>query len=294
LDLQNGLVREPQKKKLLVTTTPGSVIKRSAIPVGALVMFPDDILFCVTIRELAWFCTMLTAGAFLTCVALAVSLHFEGSTKTHCNVPNFLPSISAAIGDFTPERYIWRFCIGLHCFPRLMSAFVYKNFYLRSPLRPSETLDEGRCFYVLMCWLICVLHLGENLALLSLSFVSSTENHAFHEMSFITFVILSQLYIVLTLYMFRYSGRQRASSQGHKSYQTKQTLFVINICALLASVYFFVRHNRYCEPGVYTIFAFCEYVVVLSNIGFHATIAIDMSDRVLAFTAASTVGLKEN
>jgi len=293
LDLQNGLVREPQKKKLLVTTTPGAVFKRSAIPVGALVMFPDDILFCATVRELTWFCAILSAGAFLTCVVLAVSLHFEESTKTHCNVSNFLPSISSAIGG-TPERYIWRFCIGLHCFPRLMSAFVYKNFYLRSPLRPLETLGEGRCFYVMMCSLIGVLQLGENLALLLLSFVSSTENNEFHGSSFITFVLFSQLYIIITLYMFRYSGRQRASSQGHKSYQTKQALFVINICALLASVYFFVRHIRYCEPGVYTIFAFFEYVVVLSNIGFHATVAIDMSERVLFFTAASTVGLKEN
>uniref|UniRef100_A0A915J8P7 CWH43-like N-terminal domain-containing protein n=1 Tax=Romanomermis culicivorax TaxID=13658 RepID=A0A915J8P7_ROMCU len=151
---------------------------------GLAVMYPDDILFSITLPQLALFCCGLPAAAFVICVLLSLMLHFEGATKTHCNVPNYLPSISAAIGDYTPERYVWRFCIALHCLPRLMAAIAYKNFYLRSPMVKMSNAKEkqsyitySRGFYDLLCYLICIFHLVENFFLLALTVVSSTENH---------------------------------------------------------------------------------------------------------------------
>lgn len=64
--------------------------------------------------------------ALIICVGLSFFLHFDSSTRTHCNVSNWLPSLSASIAGNTPERYIWPFLIGIHGAPRLALAFAFK------------------------------------------------------------------------------------------------------------------------------------------------------------------------
>jgi hypothetical protein len=48
------------------------------------------------------------------------------ATWTHCEVANWLPSLSAAVASYTPEKYIWRFLIGIHGTPRLAIALAFK------------------------------------------------------------------------------------------------------------------------------------------------------------------------
>ena len=45
---------------------------------------------------------------------------FQGSTQTHCEVDNFAPSISAAIGNYLPQKYVWQTCVALHISPRFL------------------------------------------------------------------------------------------------------------------------------------------------------------------------------
>lgn len=106
-------------------------------------MVSEDVLFKVSMKFVVVYCCGLPLFGFIACVILAFIFHYEGSTRTHCNVPNYLPSISAAIGDYTPERYIWRICICLHILPRMATAVAYSNYYLSSPLRPMvRPFDE--------------------------------------------------------------------------------------------------------------------------------------------------------
>lgn len=74
----------------------------------------------------------LPLSALFICVSLALILHPAQSTSTHCNVYNWLPSISAAVAAYSPERYVWRFFIGLHAAPRFIVAFAYR-YGLKSP-----------------------------------------------------------------------------------------------------------------------------------------------------------------
>lgn len=62
--------------------------------------------------------------------------------------------------------------------------------------------------------------------------------------------------------------------------------------AFISSLYFFVRHNAYCEPGIYSLFATAEYVVVVTNVAFHATVYYDLNDKSLAVLAMSPMDWK--
>ena len=63
----------------------------------------------------------------------------------------------------------------------------------------------------------------------------------------------------------------------------KRVLLILYLVTILACMLTYWRHVTYCEPGVYSAFAILEYVVVILNIGLHATAALDFREDVLSF-----------
>ncbi|RWS20094.1 post-GPI attachment to proteins factor 2-like protein [Leptotrombidium deliense] len=100
---------------------------------------------------------LLPLCAFVFCVFWSVAVHFNASTSTHCNVANLLPSVSAATGSFTPQKYVWKIAICVHTVPRLLVSFMFFT------LKNSSKLIFG-------------LSVIEVISLLVLSLVSSSEN----------------------------------------------------------------------------------------------------------------------
>ncbi|KAG7224717.1 hypothetical protein INR49_004608 [Caranx melampygus] len=203
---------------------------------------------------------LLPLTGFIACIFVSLVYHFEDATYTHCQVSNYLPSISAAI-SLVPERYIWRCCIGLHSAPRYLVSIAYFNFYRgRFAKRQPELLLSG---LALLCSLV------ENTGLLLLTYVSSTETYSVHKNGFIVFIAGSLLHMLITCWLW----------QEVTSYRWKVRLFLFNISCCVAAAYFFRRHNEYCETGVYTLFAFFEYLVVFSNMAFHMTAFWDFGGK---------------
>lgn len=213
---------------------------------------------------------MLPFGGLLTCLAVTLFYHFEDATYTHCEVKNYLPSISSAISR-VPERYIWRGFIGLHSAPRYLIAFAYFFLYQR--------LFRGRLLEVLQGALTLLLSLIENTGLLVLTYVGSTETYDIHKYGFITFIGSSLLHMLSTVRLWYVIQRHSLHSEEVTSYRLKLRLFLFNIGCCGAAAYFFRRHNKFCEHGVYTLFALFEYLVVFSNMAFHMTAFWDFRSK---------------
>lgn len=105
--------------------------------------------------------------AFLFCVVWSVLYDFERSTMTHCAVTNLLPSISAAIGNYQPQRFVWQAAVLLSVGPRLWITGNYVLLY-GSSIRRSRRMAA---------YVACCLNAVENLALVGLSLFTSSDDY---------------------------------------------------------------------------------------------------------------------
>ncbi|XP_053728582.1 post-GPI attachment to proteins factor 2-like [Synchiropus splendidus] len=204
------------------------------------------------------------------CVFISSYFHFEDSTGTHCQVPNYLPSISASI-SLSPECQIWRFCIGLHSAPRILLAFSYFKFYKS---RFSTKLPESFLGFLNLAFSIL-----ENLGLLLLTYVSSSETYFIHEEGFVLFILSSLIYMLITCRLWKTIKNYSLNPEDSRSHLWKKRFLVIYIICCAFAGFFFWKHNMYCESGSYTMFALFEYLIVLSNMAFHLTAVWDFKTR---------------
>ncbi|KAJ1357104.1 Post-GPI attachment to proteins factor 2 [Parelaphostrongylus tenuis] len=247
--------------------------------------YGDDETFSLPFRIFVFVIAGLPLSALIICVLCSILLHYDSATRTHCEVQNWLPSISAAVSSYAPEIYIWRMFIAVHGGPRLFVAFAFRNYLLFSPLRPLS----GARIFRLLCRLACALNILENILLLGLTTISSVENHVLHKLCFTGFAATASTYMLLSTWLFDYSGRRRATNLGERSYEYKILACFVSVFSLLLAMYLYWRHNAYCEPGVYTMFALAEYCIVISNIAFHSTLYYDFHGK--SVVLSSTVGI---
>ncbi|XP_009699664.1 PREDICTED: post-GPI attachment to proteins factor 2, partial [Cariama cristata] len=140
----------------------------------------DGILFRLRFTTLAVGTVFCPLFGFLFCVIWSLLFHFQETTATHCGVPNYLPSISAAIGGEAPQRYC-------------------------SPPR-----------YLRLCHFNLLLNLLENFALLILTYVSSSENYAIHKNAFVVFITSALGHMLLTCILWRMTKKHTVSPEVQK------------------------------------------------------------------------------
>lgn len=123
--------------------------------------------FRVHFGTFSWAVVCLPLFAFLFCIIYSVVFHFTTATYTHCHVFNVLPSISAAIGNFSPQREVWQLAIVLQALPRFYVALMYLQLHQRQLHSKDAYLGN----------FACVLNIIENLALIILSFFTSSRHY---------------------------------------------------------------------------------------------------------------------
>lgn len=114
--------------------------------------------FAVAIVSLPFF-------SFIFCVLWSIFYYYDRATATHCGVDNYLPSISAAIGNYQPQRFIWQCAILLQALPRLLVA----QQYLR---HNSNRIRRSRRAFAYLAFLLNII---ENIALVGLSLWNSSD-----------------------------------------------------------------------------------------------------------------------
>ncbi|KAH8294196.1 hypothetical protein KR054_009341, partial [Drosophila jambulina] len=207
----------------------------------------------------------LALVGFIFAVVWSLIFEFERSTYTDCHVTNYLPSISAAIGNYEPQRTVWQLAIFLHSPLRLVMAKAYLEHYFKDFRRSRQLLGVLAFF----------LNVVEVLALVCLSFWTSSDHYQTHKYAFLIFIACSESYMLISCFLYRNAPGAGLLPLEAKSLRYKRNLFSVNVVSFGLAGYCFIRHNSDCEAGVYTFFALFEYVVVLTNIGFHAIAAWD-------------------
>lgn len=213
--------------------------------------------------------------AFITCVLITMYKDFENANNTHCKVSNVFPSISACIGSFEPQSTIWKTAIYFHAPLRFFIIYLRWEHY-------RHVIRENCAFVVNLA---VAFNLIENFALLGLTHWTSSNNYPYHEVSFKIFIGTSIFYMLLTCIMLtNYKRRPSISHREKHSVKLKWRAFIINVASFACAAYFFLRHNKLCEPYVYSLFGFSEYIVVISNISFHLTTIYDLQIQFIYIT----------
>jgi len=213
----------------------------------------------------------LPACGFVSSLLYSLIYDFENTANTHCDVDEFAPSLSAVIGDNIPQKYVWNICIALHAAPRFLFAHMYRQYFL-------DRLTTGRWTQTLV-QLNYWTNITETLCLIGLSYVGSNELFEAHAFFFTLFVITYVVSITLvTCYFLPFCGYQTKSPVDRDCYKIKTRLLISTYISGSFAVYFYWRHNEYCEPYVYSFFGLSEYTLILSNMAYHGLAAKDFSD----------------
>ncbi|PWY99457.1 hypothetical protein BCV70DRAFT_217814 [Testicularia cyperi] len=215
--------------------------------------------------------TVLGLLAFLGALVTALSLHYQKVVKNHvAQYPDeWWPSVSATIGDWYPERNIFQVGIALMAGPRF--ALVFLSALLVSLSTPATSAKAGILLFVGVL---------RTLACGGWVYVTSTDDHMFHDIAMILYLALTPPWMFIT------SGslapQPARSTSGHDPLAEKAkrmrriACFSFFACTPFM-VFFFYRHNVLRIPGAYSHYAYFEWGLIVFDLLFDAASVYDLS-----------------
>ena len=141
---------------------------------------------------------------------------------------------------------------------------------------------KQRFLYKILIQAAFFFHFVELTSLLILTYISSNEIFILHMISFVTFLASSTIYMILTiasyyLHINDIPASHYSESRELNSKKYKIKVFIFYLGSFLMSLFFYIRHNQYCEPYIYSFFSLFEYLTVLANILYHSIIFYDLN-----------------
>ena len=122
--------------------------------------------------------------------------------------------------------------------------------------------------------------------LMLLSIVTSNDSFTIHRNSFVAFIICAIVHTAVRLHHSRRLLLRNYTTL--KLFKRKVMAACTFFAAIVLSASFYWMHNKYCTPGLYSLFAVFEYFVVASNLFFHNYVAADFDDHLVFMQAPDT------
>jgi len=207
---------------------------------------------------------------------LSIWLHYSKVTKNHCRVWEFFPSVSASIGDYAPERNIWRCAIALGAGPRFISSIL--NYQLL-----QEALPEKKSLIKTALALDVTRIISAGLW----TYISSTDYNEFHSVNYVLYMVLSFVWCGIHTPLFFKAKVENHTGELHYkrnvySYKWKRNCLWVQFGMFAVSLYFFIyEHNMNCFAGAYSKYALCEWVLSAANILYDLSCYLDFQESYL-------------
>ncbi|KAI4123366.1 MAG: hypothetical protein LQ338_005298 [Usnochroma carphineum] len=213
-----------------------------------------DTVVSVNGRWVSWLHTIVAYSAFIGALVTGMCLHYQKIVENeYYGYPQeWFPSVSATIGDRYPERAVFQFFIAMTSGPRFLLVFLWYILTARPKSKLPQIIAGVGLFRTLSCggW----------------TYVTSTDDHGWHDIFMISYVVAT---LPWTL------GCLALSPHNPKAVKYRKILAGSFFGTLVPLVYFFIQHKIHKVPGAYTIYAFFEWALILFDVGFDAVTAFD-------------------
>lgn len=224
---------------------------------------------------MSWAHTFFAYAAFLSALVVGMSLHFRKIVQNeHYGFPDeWFPSVSATIGDRYPERSFFQVFIAITSGPRFALVFLWYLLTARPDSRLPKFVAGTGLLRTFMCggW----------------TYVTSTDDHDWHDIFMISYLVATLPWTV---------GCIALSPNNRRAVKYRKIIAGTFFGTLVPLVYFFIQHKVHKIAGgkyiaipepdttafanvgfllAYTIYAFFEWSLVLTDVAFDAVTALD-------------------
>ncbi|XP_064539598.1 post-GPI attachment to proteins factor 2 [Drosophila montana] len=183
-------------------------------------------------------------------ILMTLIFDYAGSTYTHCQVMNILPSMSTVIRQQQP---LWIFIIWAQLPARLLAAWLYWRYRRRGlPLR-ARILKY-------LSLLLLVYNSVSSISAVQYGHLSGT----FHNATALSSWITGLGYIGLSHMSQKFGAYEPMGPHERLSNRIKRKMLFTNCTAMVVMWPFYVLHVNFCLTMAYSVFSFCEYILTLS------------------------------
>ncbi|GMM35797.1 Cwh43 protein [Saccharomycopsis crataegensis] len=196
-------------------------------------------------------------SAFLAALVVGCYLHYYKiiENEFYSYPEEWFPSVSATIGDRYPERSIFQILIALTAGPRFaLVCLSYLRLY-----KPNSKLPA----FGLVCGIIRTFTCG------GWVYITSTDDHDWHDIFMISYIVLTIPWDVSVI-------KLTPSTSKLRSYRLYTCLSFFGM--LVPLIYLFIQHKVHRVAGAYSYYAYCEWSLILLDIGFDTWAICDLKD----------------